>query len=94
MGVPFAVAAWCTSRAGVFNTYPFATPPVEDVSAADKILDVVADRHDECPVFSQGSSSASVSRGHHLWASVLGIRSPMMPKRYPARLENQGNKGI
>ncbi|MGV1927924.1 hypothetical protein ACQZ6S_21715 [Agrobacterium tumefaciens] len=32
--------------------------------------------------------------GHHLWAPVLGIRSPTMPKRYPARLENQGIKGI
>ncbi|WP_162759034.1 hypothetical protein [Rhizobium cremeum] len=26
--------------------------------------------------------------------ALLGIRSPMMPKRYPARLENQGIKGI
>jgi hypothetical protein len=44
--------------------------------------------------FAQGFSTALKRRGHHLWASVLGIRSPMMPKRYPARLENQEIKGF
>jgi len=41
-----------------------------------------------------GVAAAHISRGHHLWATVLGIRSPMMPKRYPARLENQGINGF
>ncbi|MBY3329013.1 hypothetical protein HFN88_05245 [Rhizobium laguerreae] len=47
------------------------------------------------PIPVEQKSAAPVSnREHHLWATVLDVRVPMMPKRYPARLENQGNKGF
>lgn len=46
------------------------------------------------PLPATGDVAAQLARGHHLWTTVLGIRSPMMPKRYPARLEDQGIKGI
>ncbi|MBW8300724.1 MAG: hypothetical protein K0M60_14075, partial [Hydrogenophaga sp.] len=48
-----------------------ACPPIEDVSAADQILDLVAHDHDECPVFCPGP----VHRAQASWASPLGISS-------------------
>ena len=48
-----------------------ARPPIEDVSAADQILDLVARGHDECPVFCPELSTALKRRG----ASPLGISS-------------------
>jgi hypothetical protein len=68
--------------------------PVKDASAADQILDLVAHGHDEYLSSPERSAAVRSAPGHHLWASVLGIRSPMMPKRDPARLENQGIKGF
>ncbi|MBY5471000.1 hypothetical protein ACU8MP_02445 [Rhizobium leguminosarum] len=34
------------------------------------------------------------NREHHLWATVLGIGSPMMPKRDPARPEIKEIRGF
>ncbi|MFN7103886.1 MAG: hypothetical protein ACK4N1_14820, partial [Pseudorhizobium sp.] len=43
--------------------------PIEDVAAADQILDFVAHGHDECPVFSRRFGCGASAPGHHLWAS-------------------------
>jgi hypothetical protein len=48
-----------------------ACPPVEDVSAADQILDLVVHGHDECLVFPRGL----VHRTRSAWASPVGYSS-------------------
>jgi len=68
--------------------------PIGILDAGTPTENIAAAGHEVVALACQLKCQRAISRGHHLWATVLGIRSPMMPKRYPARLENQGIKGI
>jgi hypothetical protein len=57
--------------------------------AANEIFDVAADHHGVLPLPVTCDGAHSFLRGHHLWAAVLGIRSPLTPKRDPARPKNK-----